>query len=669
MNTAEMKVSALLDLYVYLDIQNQEYAGKSMREILNSQSFKAKIVTDEQRHHYEILKDAVDPSNGETYNKSFSEARLRSQSFADTSLKIPKDELVACGFSTPDGTHYVAYRGTGDGQWVDNGEGMYKESTLMQRRAAEYFDHYIESRGLAESDNIIVTGHSKGGNSAQYVSLASKYARLVDACYSLDGQGFSRKAIEMFKQHLGSGYQTQIDKLYSINGDNDYVHDLGIAVIPEDSTYFVKLPDGVDFAGMHALPFMLTNGQLIIDSNVEQGEVGKFAKKLSEEMMKLNDEDLEDCALSIMSLLESFMGGEGGNIKEGTGTVKSASVEEFCGLISVGIPMILKTAVLTEEGRAMIGSLVMNAISGIAEGENGGWKLAGLAALAFMCAPAIVAVGKIAIVVGGAIWIGATIIDCILDAFSGDLSAANFASLAAIAVIQPQLALAVLAVIGVISLIKHIVDHWDEITAFFKSVGNWIVGLGTTLLSWVENLTNTVIDMIKTAVGKAVKLYQDAKQAIINFGNQLMAAAANFFSRVGQAVEGFFKGVGNWFKNLFGSASGALSMAGQIVVTINRIDEMQRQIAMLRQYYLDAKTDTGNAKAIVSQVYYYYNESYVRSCCRDIENDIKNAQKYIDAAERELGRKRRVLAEAVESYRKADRDAVGTVRKAAPSYT
>ncbi len=51
-----------------------------------------------------------------------------------------------------------------------------------------------------------------------------------------------------------------------------------------------------------------------------------------------------------MSLIERYgFGGE--DYLVGTGDVKFATFEEFCGLISVGIPLILKTAIATEEGR------------------------------------------------------------------------------------------------------------------------------------------------------------------------------------------------------------------------------------------------------------------------------------------------------------------------------
>ena len=61
--------------------------------------------------------------------------------------------------------------------------------------------------------NIIVTGHSKGGNKAQYVTINSKYNDLIDKCFSFDGQGMSPEAIEAFiNRHGKDAYLAQLIK-------------------------------------------------------------------------------------------------------------------------------------------------------------------------------------------------------------------------------------------------------------------------------------------------------------------------------------------------------------------------------------------------------------------------------------------------------------------------
>jgi Mg2+ and Co2+ transporter CorA len=159
----------------------------------------------------------------------------------------------------------------------------------------------------------------------------------------------------------------------------------------------------------------------------------------------------------------------------------------------------------------------------------------------------------------------------------------------------------------------------------------------------------------------AVETAKAVKQAVAD-------AVKSFTARLADFIGSVVRGAGSWIKGLFGSVSSALTLASQIVITLSQIDDLQRRLATLRQNYLNARTATNNASSIVSRVSSHYHESYVRSCCRDIENDIRNAQKYIDTAERNLDRRRRVLAEAVNAYRKAEQDAVRDIRNTAASF-
>lgn len=676
----EIDISAVFDAFVYLDEQDTGFEGWQLRDIMTEIGRKYETLTNEKKQYFDDIQEAIER------NPAISEYVLVSQSSRppenpnSNREAIPNTLLWACAFRSPNNDYYVAYRGTGEGKWLDNAEGMYKEKTIMQQKAAEYFDAVVKEKGLDQTTNIIVTGHSKGGNSAQYVTLAAENAELIDSCYSFDGQGFSKKAVEKFKHQLQDQYQVQIDKMYSINGHNDYVHDLGIPVIPSDRTFFVYVPES-HIGGMHGFQYMVIDGEinLQLDPPVQQGPMGEFAKKLSEEMMSLSEEDLEDCSLSIMSLLERFMNGEGDVVYyEGTGDEKFADIEEFCGFISVGIPLILKTAITTEEGRAAVGSIAMDAISGLASSENGGKMIIAMCAVVLICAPAVVVLGQALITAGVAVWKGATLVDSILGLFDDTFELSDVKGAAIIAKIiakaamflaaNPHIVVAVLAIVAVVALVTYIVQHWDEIKAFIKATGDFFIGLATALYAWAENLVTSAVNLIKAAIGKAVDFYQNVKQAIVNFGNRLMSEAINFFTKISQSVIGFLGSIAKWAKGLFGGGSGALGAANQIVVTISRIEEMQRRIATLRSAYLDAEKTLSGTEGVVRRVYNYYDESYVRSCCRDIQNDLEKAQRYINSIERELDRKRRALATAVDAYRKADQNAARDIRKAVASF-
>ena len=171
----EIDISAVFDAFVYLDDQQYNYEGATLKYIMSEIGKGYEDLTEENKQYFNDIQDAM---------KKIPELEnyvLVGQS--SHASDIPTTLLWACTFQSPNNDYYVAYRGTGDGKWLDNGEGMYKTSTVMQESAADYFDTIVEKWELSESDNIIVTGHSKGGNSAQYGTLASKNGDLIETCY------------------------------------------------------------------------------------------------------------------------------------------------------------------------------------------------------------------------------------------------------------------------------------------------------------------------------------------------------------------------------------------------------------------------------------------------------------------------------------------------------
>ena len=84
----------------------------------------------------------------------------------------------------------IVFRGTGNAyEWRDNGKGGYVSETEQQLRAAKYVEDLPSEWG----DAMTVTGHSKGGNKAQFVTIATNR---IAKCVSYDGQGFSKEFLE-----------------------------------------------------------------------------------------------------------------------------------------------------------------------------------------------------------------------------------------------------------------------------------------------------------------------------------------------------------------------------------------------------------------------------------------------------------------------------------------
>lgn len=304
MNAENTTYAALFNLFTYWDYSEEVNSNKTLSQILQDASQSKYADSD----YYRILQDAVTRY-----------PELRNATIKSPSWKMNEQynaETRACVFELGNGDKYVAYRGTGDGGWIDNGEGVTQESTGQQKEAARYFDQVARQYGWTQEDNIYVTGHSKGGNKAQYVTLMAEYNNLIDRCYSMDGQGFSDAAIRQFKEKYGEeGYQEILDKMYAYNGKNDYVSPLVNPVISKEHTTYldtIENPNGGikgKYAGYHMLEmfFRLNEDEefeAVLVPETERAELGDFADKVSRFLMSLPMDERKAAAMTIMQLLE-----------------------------------------------------------------------------------------------------------------------------------------------------------------------------------------------------------------------------------------------------------------------------------------------------------------------------------------------------------------------------
>lgn len=362
---SQIELSSVLDSFTYLDNDVISLNGSTLDEIIDEldraySDEKPADIPDEYRH----IKAAV------AAHPEWGKVELVDRSSTNATEASWTDDLIqACTFRDSEGNYYVAYRGTGDGRWCDNGRGMTAPSTQMQQAAADYFDKVAKEYLLeakANGKTVTVTGHSKGGNEAQYVYMAATHEGIIDNCYSLDGQGFSKAAVRNFQRKYGDRYDDKIAGMYSICGENDYVHDCGIPVIPKENTYFVET-SGEGFYPWHHITFMVGdkdgddgweytginwkrdkdgNGNIV---NGEQGEIGKFVHTLFAKMMELDNEDLDGCALAVMYMVEHIMNGD----VESLGNV-DATLTDFVDFVAHGVPVLISTLFTTEEGKALL---------------------------------------------------------------------------------------------------------------------------------------------------------------------------------------------------------------------------------------------------------------------------------------------------------------------------
>ena len=124
------------------------------------------------------------------------------------------DVRAVCYTDPKDDDPVVVFRGTGGTKeaWIDNFEGAYYEDTRIQQLAGDF----IESECGIYKD-IVVTGHSKGGNLAQYVTV--KQGEKVGSCVSFDGQGFG----DGFLDANAEAVRCASPKICSVSAYNDFV--------------------------------------------------------------------------------------------------------------------------------------------------------------------------------------------------------------------------------------------------------------------------------------------------------------------------------------------------------------------------------------------------------------------------------------------------------------
>ncbi|MDR2889444.1 MAG: DUF2974 domain-containing protein [Lachnospiraceae bacterium] len=355
-NLSESETSLLLDTFMYLNYYDAA-EGQKLSDILLDLSHQQ----DYQRagayyEEYAILEAAV------AENPGFGELTIGIQS-----VNMGFDSgTSACLFQEPGaGTIYVVYRGTGDGEWLDNGRGLTMETTIQQERALTYFEQAMEQGGFTEAQRIIITGHSKGGNKAQFVTMESdaRYAALIDRCISVDGQGFSNEAVVRWQQGLGvAEYQTRTGKLYGINGENDFISGLGNTIIPREQIRFLHTPvERGNVAGYHDIKYLFASrdgqGAIVFggaSNRVVSGqkEWGRLATELSTRVMAMPLEERAGCAAAIMQIMEL-----GGEQKSGINGEK-VTLTDLWHLLMTGLPTVFATLINSTEGEELIDSII-----------------------------------------------------------------------------------------------------------------------------------------------------------------------------------------------------------------------------------------------------------------------------------------------------------------------
>lgn len=188
----------------------------------------------------------------------------------------------ACFTDPLDDNPVVAFRGTGGSKeaWTDDVAGGFEADTKMQKLASDFIAY--ECAGYSD---ITVTGHSKGGNMAQYVTVA--HSGKISSCVSFDGQGFSDGFMKEHEKEIAKAQGL----IKSVSAYNDFVN---ILLHPIAGTVkYVNNNDGG--ADAHSSMSLLNSNTFDDKGNIittkEQSGIVKKIKSLSDKLVDALDDN------------------------------------------------------------------------------------------------------------------------------------------------------------------------------------------------------------------------------------------------------------------------------------------------------------------------------------------------------------------------------------------
>lgn len=341
----EAEISMILDTFMYLDYEDAA-DGRSIAEIMEDIS-KDKEYVASKANEYAVLSKACD-------NPQIGKLTIHCQS---KNMGYNEGTRAAVFLNEDTDTTYISFRGTYDGEWLDNGKGLTQVSTPQQEEALRYYEEVVETMELSGDDTVYLCAHSKGGNKVQYITMETKYDAVIDKTFSCDGQGQSKKAIEHWKEkYTEEEYEERTSKLYGINGQNDFVHVLGNSIIPASHIFYVKTPsEKLDFVGYHDITRMFAtqkkneDGKIYYEYNgrknenaLRRGELPDYVDSLSKEVLFFPENVADGSCATVMQFAEIVNGGSFTGINGEKGNLLDFAEFRFAGVAAIIASLIQK---------------------------------------------------------------------------------------------------------------------------------------------------------------------------------------------------------------------------------------------------------------------------------------------------------------------------------------
>lgn len=202
-------------------------------------------------------------------------------------------QFAAMEFLLPDGTSYVAFRGTDDSivGWKEDFM-LTLEEVEAERQAVAYLNNIASG----SDRRIRVGGHSKGGHLAMYAAAmcdAGVRERIINI-YSNDGPGFMEKVAK------SKAMKDICPKLISIIPEESVV---GLLMVPVCTPIVVK-STAISVAQHNPATWCIEGKQLITIDDVSK--TAKFVnRKLKKNVYKMSNDELNEFVDNFFSIFES----------------------------------------------------------------------------------------------------------------------------------------------------------------------------------------------------------------------------------------------------------------------------------------------------------------------------------------------------------------------------
>ncbi len=202
-------------------------------------------------------------------------------------------QFAAMEFLLPDGTSFIAYRGTDDTivGWKEDFR-LALEEVEAERQAVAYLSEITAENGRA----LRIGGHSKGGHLAMYAGAMCApdiQARILNI-YSNDGPGFMKKvALSKEMKHI-------IPKLISIIPEESIV---GLLMEPVGKPIVVK--STAIAVAQHNLATWCVEGKGLVTVPKVSKAAHLVDSMLKENISKMNEEELSAYVEKLFSIFEA----------------------------------------------------------------------------------------------------------------------------------------------------------------------------------------------------------------------------------------------------------------------------------------------------------------------------------------------------------------------------